>query len=98
MNKDAATDLTLMPRLKSLHFRGLHKASINSFYHLPNGIAGKACHGTACFVARHLKPDVWKNSCGASERVYCLGKCYAGPASDSDKIRPCVAADSGKPV
>ncbi len=36
----------------------LHRPHIDSFYHLTKeGIAGKACQGMTCFVARHLNQD-----------------------------------------
>jgi hypothetical protein len=38
-----------------------NRPDIDSFYHLSGcNLAGKACQGTACFVARHLSPQRWK--------------------------------------
>jgi hypothetical protein len=68
-----------------------HRPEVDSFYHLPAaGIAGKACQGTACFVARHLNPQQWREASAQMPRVYCLGKCYAGPASFAEQPRPAI--------
>ena len=60
-----------------------------SFYHLaPGHVEGRACAGTACFVARHLNPQCWQRAVDEEPHIHCLGKCYAAPAefrsSDSD--------------
>ncbi|MCE9674010.1 NADH-quinone oxidoreductase subunit L [Myxococcus stipitatus] len=60
-----------------------------SFYHLGPGPLGfKACHGTACFVARHLHPERWRQAVSAPARVYCLGNCHAAPATTREESRP----------
>ncbi len=46
------------------------------------------CQGTACFVARHLNPDRWRDAASQSPRVHHIGKCYAGPSSSRDEARP----------
>ncbi len=66
-----------------------HHPDIDSFYHLAKeGIAGRACQGMACFVARHLNLDHWEQASSECPRVYCLGKCYMAPASSADDERP----------
>lgn len=68
-----------------------HRPEISSFYHLSAAsIAGRACQGTACFVARHLHPARWQDAATQSPRVYCLGKCYAAPASTAEEARPAI--------
>jgi len=68
-----------------------HRPEIDSFYHLSKAsIAGRACQGTACFVARHLDPQRWHDAASQSPRVYCLGKCYAAPASTAEEARPAI--------
>ena len=58
---------------------------VESFYHLPAcDVTGLACQGLACFVARRMDPERWGRACAQDPRVYCLGKCYAGPADDAD--------------
>ena len=55
--------------------------NIDSFYHLSGcDLSGKACQGTACFVARHLNPQRWKRATAQEPRVYCLGKCFIAPS------------------
>lgn len=66
-----------------------------SFYSLQrDDLAGKACQGLACLVARHLNADTWNRACTQSTRLYCLGKCYAGPADDADTPRPRIEVRS----
>ena len=68
---------------------------MDSFYHLPAGLLpGKACNGTACFVARHLNPAVWNAAANQSPHVYCLGQCFSGPASAGSLKRPSMEAPS----
>jgi hypothetical protein len=71
----------------------------DSFYHLgPEGVAGKACQGMACFVARHLDKDRWLEADAHSPRVYCLGKCYAAPADSSQDQKPNAIIDSRESI
>ena len=71
----------------------------DSFYHLgPEGVAGKACQGMALFVARHLDKDKWLEADAHSPRVYCLGKCYAAPASSSHDQKPNAIIDSRESI
>lgn len=60
-----------------------------SFYHLSNfDPRHDGCRGLACFVARGLNPGRWTRSCDQANRVYCLGKCYLGPAAAADHAMP----------
>ena len=71
----------------------------DSFYHLLPGTSGEQfCRGTACFVARHLKPDRWLAALSPEQRVYCLGNCFAAPASSSDIVRPRMKILSREPI
>lgn len=70
-----------------------------SFYHLNGVDLSKACcQGTACFVARHLNPDRWREAAVQSPRVYCLGKCYAAPSAGADECRPRIEVRSPSAV
>ncbi len=76
----------------------------DSFYHLsPASLSGDAppvtaCQGTACFVARHLNPDLWQWAASQSERVYCLGKCYLAPASSDREERPRIESHARETI
>jgi NADH:ubiquinone oxidoreductase subunit F (NADH-binding) len=64
---------------------------VNSFYALSEpDLAHAHCQGLACFVARHGRPERWRQAMLQSSRVYCLGKCYAAPAKAKDQHRPAV--------
>ena len=61
---------------------------VESFYALrKDGLASACCQGTACFVARHTWPEHWREATAQASRVYCLGKCYAGPARATTPCR-----------
>src|SRR5215469_4896318 len=63
--------------------------SVESFYHLPAAeIPAGRCRGFACFLARHRDPQGWKNATSHDPRIYCLGKCYAAPATTASEERP----------
>ena len=98
MNVLAEGDLTLMPRRKAKALRDDQSGEVQSAYHLRNGIAGKSCCGTACFVARHLNHQRWETAVGEEPRVHCLGKCYVSPAADCDEARPRMEAYCRTPV
>jgi len=70
--------------------KGKQPAShVDSFYHLARMRRGEQlCQGTACFVARHLNPDRWSSALSVQERVYCLGNCFAAPASSGNLAHP----------
>ncbi|MFV1362267.1 NADH-ubiquinone oxidoreductase-F iron-sulfur binding region domain-containing protein [Mycolicibacterium elephantis] len=62
-----------------------------SFYHLADVTIGtQCCQGTACFVARRRNPMRWAEAQACDPRVYCLGRCFAGPAAAGDQSRPAV--------
>src|SRR5438094_6106378 len=76
--------------------KGNYRPEVESFYHLPGcSLAGKACTGTACFVARHLNPHRWGAAEGQNPRVYCLGQCFTAPAVvDGNSQRPRIEVRS----
>ena len=58
------------------------KAASNSFYHLVDAdLSGCVCNGLACFVARGDASERWKAGQASHAPVYCLGRCYLGPAA-----------------
>jgi NADH:ubiquinone oxidoreductase subunit F (NADH-binding) len=66
-----------------------NRPEIDSFYHLTTtNVSGEVCQGTACFVARRLNPSRWQQAESQEPRVYCLGKCYAAPATGAGAERP----------
>jgi NADH:ubiquinone oxidoreductase subunit F (NADH-binding) len=66
-----------------------HRSEFRSFYHLTDvDLDDRCCRGLACFVARHLDPDRWREATADGPRLYCLGKCYAAPSSGRDEGRP----------
>ncbi len=88
-----------MLKLPLLQVDDSHVEACKSFYTLNDtSLEGKVCQGLACFVARHLKPEVWQQACGQDGKLYCLGKCYDGPAKASDTSRPIMEVHSREPV
>ncbi len=72
-----------------------NRPETESFYHLFDcSLSGKACQGTACFVARHLNPKRWAEANDRGPRVYCLGQCFGAPAVSGDEARPHVEVRS----
>ena len=72
---------------------------IASFYHLANSdLRQVSCRGLACFVARNLDPQRWSSAVAQSDRVYCLGKCYAAPASSEEAARPRIEVHSAQAI
>lgn len=68
-----------------------HHPNIDSFYHLSrDGIEESFCQGMACFVARYLSADRWRQAASQNPRVYCLGKCYMAPASSIEAEYPVI--------
>ena len=62
-----------------------HRSDVQSFYHLGDvDLEDRSCQGLACFAARHLDAARWREATAVEPRVYCLGKCYAAPASGGD--------------
>jgi formate dehydrogenase iron-sulfur subunit len=59
---------------------------VDSFYHQRGcDLTGRACAGTACFVARTACGDASPES---EPRVYCLGRCFEAPATGLSDARP----------
>jgi formate dehydrogenase iron-sulfur subunit len=71
---------------------------IDSFYHLARRGEAQLCHGTACFVARHLNPSRWTAAVSQEQHLYCLGNCFGGPASSGDVGRPRMRIHSHEPI
>lgn len=75
-----------------------HGPEVRSFYHLAGvDLDGRACQGTACFVARHRAVGAWPAP-PTEPRIYCLGKCYAAPASTDTAARPATRVHARTPV
>jgi len=69
-----------------------------SFYHLASvRLVDQPCQGTACFVARHRAPD-WAGVEASSSRLYCVGCCYAAPATVACQVQPRVEVATSTPV
>jgi NADH:ubiquinone oxidoreductase subunit F (NADH-binding) len=69
-----------------------------SFYHLASvRLVDQPCQGTACFVARHRAAD-WAGAEASSPRLYCLGRCYAAPATAASRAQPHVEVATSTPV
>ncbi|WP_338869536.1 complex I 51 kDa subunit family protein [Myxococcus stipitatus] len=78
---------------------GFDTPELESFYHLGNEpLTDRACRGTACFVARHLHPERWRQATSADARVYCLGQCYASPSSTEDDTLPAMRVHAPKAI
>jgi NADH:ubiquinone oxidoreductase subunit F (NADH-binding) len=72
---------------------------IDSFYHLVQaGETEQFCRGTACFVGRHLNPGRWSAAVSREQHTYCLGNCFAAPASSIDIGRPRMTTLSREPI
>jgi NADH:ubiquinone oxidoreductase subunit F (NADH-binding) len=70
-----------------------------AIYHLADvEIVDQRCQGTACFVARHRDPARVAAAEASSPRVYCLGRCYAAPATARDTAPPSVVVHAREPV
>jgi NADH:ubiquinone oxidoreductase subunit F (NADH-binding) len=77
----------------------LSPPDVQSFYHLDGvDLARARCQGMACFVARHFNQDFCKHGTENAPRVYCLGKCYAAPATGEVQIQPTISVHSLRPV
>lgn len=75
------------------------RPEVESFYHLAGcPLSGKACNGTACFVARHLNPQRWAEAEQQPSRIYCLGQCFAAPAVAGPQARPQVEVHARKAI
>jgi NADH:ubiquinone oxidoreductase subunit F (NADH-binding) len=75
------------------------KTDVESFYHLSGvDLANAECQGLACFVTRDSTKGCRLQPRGNSPRVYCLGKCFAAPASGGTTSRPIIEIHSRRPV
>ncbi|MCE9559133.1 MAG: NADH-quinone oxidoreductase subunit D [Armatimonadetes bacterium] len=55
---------------------------IDSFYHLSDApVEHRSCRGISCFAGKILNPEGWQQALSQWPPVYCLGKCYASPAT-----------------
>ena len=81
--------------IRGLHLRREH---LSSFYHLEGrDLEDDCCRGLACFVARHRAAQKWRKT--DEHPVYCLGKCYAGPAArSSDSATPIIKIQSRQSI
>ena len=71
----------------------------DSFYHLIHvPLAGHACQGLACFAARNNMPQRWQQAHARTPPLFCLGRCYEGPAAFGDEGKPSVEVLSRQPV
>ncbi len=69
------------------------RAAVESFYTLRAGLPpGAVCRGTACFVARHRRPDLWEAE--HPPGVHCLGECFDAPSRAGNGIRPRIRIHS----
>lgn len=74
--------------LRPLGHRPPHDAE-RSFYHLHGcDLQGRACEGTACFVARQSGGPPAPISNVNHPRLHCVGRCFAAPAVGLDSARP----------
>lgn len=81
---------------KCSHLRYEPGPEAESFYHLRGcDLAGRACDGTACFVARNSSGEA--HPCG-DPRVYCLGRCFEAPATGLSDVRPHIAVHSREAI
>ncbi|MBL8151270.1 MAG: NADH-quinone oxidoreductase subunit D, partial [Blastocatellia bacterium] len=73
--------------------------SNTTFYHLKNiSLSDKVCQGTACFVARHLNQELWKQAERQLCKIFCLGKCYAAPATTQEATLPKIEIKSSQSI
>ena len=67
----------------------LRRRPNESFYHLAHvPLTGHACQGLACFAARNNAPQRWQQAHARTPPLFCLGKCYQGPAVADEETRP----------
>lgn len=80
----------------------LRPEAAESFYRPPPcGTTGKACGGTACFVARDREPQRWQRALSTEPRIHCLGRCFAAPAEtapDDTGDAPAIQIHAPRPV
>jgi NADH:ubiquinone oxidoreductase subunit F (NADH-binding) len=70
-----------------------------SFYHLTGVDLGqRPCAGTACFVARNSLRQPQPQCRPGEPRVYCLGRCFAAPATGLSRARPRIEVHSREAI
>lgn len=85
--------------VKFIEAAGGRREFVESFYHLKGkSMANARCRGLACFAARGLAPREWEEAQAQEPRVYCLGQCYAGPATAETRGRPLMEVHSREAV
>jgi len=72
--------------------------AVETFYHLAGSSLPPFCQGTACFVARHLNPGRFSQAEAQSSRLYCLGRCFAAPASLEENPQPRIEVRASRGV
>lgn len=73
--------------------------SAESFYHLAHdSLQHRLCQGLACFAGRGDNSVRWKEAQQSEPRVYCLGKCYCGPASAEQENLPQISSRATQTV
>lgn len=64
---------------------------VESFYHLIDvSMDHRRCRGVSCFASQLLDPEGWRLALEQWPPVYCLGKCYASPASTETTAEPAI--------
>jgi formate dehydrogenase iron-sulfur subunit len=72
---------------------------VDSFYHLADvEMTHRRCRGLACFAAQAQDRAGWSAALAQWPPVYCLGKCYAAPASTETPQEPIVEAHCSDPI
>ncbi len=72
---------------------------VDSFYHLAGvGLEHKLCCGLGCFAAQRLDSERWQAAVAQWPPVYCLGKCYAAPASADVDVEPIIEIRCTDPI
>jgi hypothetical protein len=70
----------------------------DGFFHLHDvALDRQPCQGTACFVARD-RGGGWADVERSSPRLYCVGRCYAAPATAATTAEPPAAVVAPRAV
>lgn len=72
---------------------------VDSFYHLSDvTMEHRRCRGISCFAGKNLDPDGWRQALEQWPPIYCLGKCYASPASTEIRAEPTIEIRCDEPI
>lgn len=72
---------------------------VDSFYHLADvPMEHRRCRGLSCFASQRLNPERWEKAIEQWPPVYCLGFCYASPASTELTVQPRVEVCCDEPI